>query len=150
MLDNQALDESQRYQYRVYRWYVCHCWQVACEHDADSNRVSGDLDAWKEHIRAGHSIKVGVRQLFGIQNDDPSGPDHISFLDIMQPLIQDGHVGANSDFILSGAPQWPFTWRDGLAVGMVWPWSSGEMVCHLVEPGNDRPPCDAVAGGRRS
>jgi hypothetical protein len=53
----------------------------------------------------------------------------------MQPLIKDGHVGANCDFILSGAPQWPFSWRDGLAIGMVWPWSSGEMICHLVEPG---------------
>ena len=135
MLDNRALDESQPYQYGVYRWYVCHRWRVVYEHDADGNRVSGDLDALKEHIRAGHSIKVGVRQLFGIQNDDPSGPDHISFLNIMQPLIQDGHVGANCDFILSGAPQWPFTWRDGLAVGMVWPWSSGEIICHLVEPG---------------
>jgi hypothetical protein len=135
MLGNRTFDESQPYQYGVYRWYVCNRWRVVYEHDADGNRVSGDLDALKEHIRGGHSIKVGVRQLFGIQNDDPSGPEHISFLDIMQPLIKDGHVGANCDFILSGAPQWPFTWRDGLAIGMVWPWSSGEMICQLVEPG---------------
>jgi len=135
MLDNRTFDESQPYQYGVYRWYVCNRWQVVYDHDAEGNRVFGDLETLKEHIRAGHSIKVGVRQLFGIQKDDPSGPEHISFLDIMQPLIKDDHVGANCDFILSGAPQWPFSWRDGLAIGMVWPWSSGEMICHLVEPG---------------
>ena len=54
----------------------------------------------------------------------------------MQPLIENDHVGANCDFVLSGAPQWPFTWKDGLALGMVWPWTSGEIVCHFAEPGH--------------
>jgi hypothetical protein len=136
MLDNRTFDESQPYQYGIYRWYVCRRWRVVYEHDANGNRLSGDLEQLKEHIRAGQTLKVGVRQLFGIQDDNPIGPDHISFLDIMQPLIKEGHVGANCDFILSGAPQWPFTWQDGLAVGIVWPWSSGEIICHLVEPGH--------------
>jgi hypothetical protein len=135
MLDNQTFDESQGYPYGIYRWYVNDRWRVVYEHDAEGNRVSGELDDLKEHIRAGRSIKVGVRQLFGIQDDDPSGPEHISFVDIMQPLIKDGHVGANCDFILAGAPKWPFIWRDGIVLGIVWPWSSGEMISHLAEPG---------------
>ncbi|MBM81657.1 MAG: hypothetical protein CMJ78_13845 [Planctomycetaceae bacterium] len=136
MLDNQRFDESQAYPYGIYLWYVCDRWRVVYEHDAEGNCVAGDLDELKEHIRAGRSIKVGVRQLFGIQDDDLSGPEHISFLDIMQPLIKDGHVGANCDFILAGAPKWPFTWENALSLGMVWPWSSGEMIAHLTEPGH--------------
>jgi len=54
----------------------------------------------------------------------------------LKPLIKDGHVGANCNFILAGAPQWPFAWKDGLVVGMVWPCSPGELICHLVEPSN--------------
>lgn len=119
----------------VPRWYVCDRWRVVYEHDADGQPISGDLDELKEHIRTGRSVKVGVRQLFGIQEDDSSGPEHISFLSVVQPLIKDGHAGANCDFILAGAPRWPMTWKDGLDLGMIWPWSSGEMICHLVEPG---------------
>ena len=136
MLDNQTFDESQAYPYGIYRWYVCDRWRVVYEHDVEGHQVAGDLDELKEHIRAGRSIKVGIRQLFGIQDNDSGGPEHISFLDIMQPLIKDGEVGANCDFILAGAPEWPFTWQDGIALGMVWPWSSGEMISHLAEPGD--------------
>ncbi len=136
MLDNLTFDESQAYHYGIYRWYVCDRWRVVYEHDAEGHRVAGDLDELKECLREARTLKVGVRQLFGVQDDDPSGPTHISFLSVMQPLIKNGHVGANCDFILSGAPQWPFLWKDGLAVGMVWPWSSGEIICHLVAPGH--------------
>ena len=136
MWDNRTFDETQPYAYGIYRWYVCDRWRVVYEHDGNGNPVIGDLDELKEHIRAGHSLKVGVNQLFGLQSDHPSGPEHLSFLDIMQPLIKDGHVEANCDFILTGAPQWPFRWEDGLMLGMVWPWSSGEIICHLVEPGH--------------
>jgi len=135
MMDNATFDEPQPYAYGIYRWYVCDRWQVVYHNDSAGNRVSGDLDELKEFIRRGRSIKVGVKQLFGLQNDDVGGPKHISFLSIMQPLIKDGHVGANCDFALSGAPQFPFSWKDGLSFGAVWPWSSGEIVCHLVAPG---------------
>ena len=54
----------------------------------------------------------------------------------MRPLIQNGHVGTKRDFILSGVPQWPLPWNDSLAVGMIWPWSTGEIICDLVEPGH--------------
>ena len=136
MLDNATFDESQPYKYGIYRWFICDRWRVVYEHDADGNRVTGDLEELMHCVRQGRSIKVGVRQLFGIQDDDATGPAHVSFLNVMQPLIKDGDVGANCDFILSGARQWPFTWRDGLAVGMIWPWSSGEIICHLVQPGH--------------
>ena len=136
MLDNTTFDEPQPYAYGIYRWYVCDRWRVVYEHDAEGNQISGDLKELKELIRAGRTVKVGIRQLFGVQDDDLSGPTHVSFLSIMQPLIKDGHVGANCDFILAGAPKWPFSWKDGLSVGMVWPWTSGEIICHLVEPGH--------------
>lgn len=136
MLDNATFDENQLLPYGVYRWFVRDCWRTVYEHDENGNALSGDLNELQECIRNGCSVKVGVKQLFGIQNDDPTGPEHISFLNIMQPLIKNGEVGANCDFILSGAPQWPFAWKDGLVVGMVWPWSSGEIISHLVEPGH--------------
>ena len=41
MLGNRTFDESQPYQYGVYRWYVCNRWRVVYEHDADGNRLSG-------------------------------------------------------------------------------------------------------------
>jgi len=135
MLDNQTFDESQAYPYGIYRWYVCDRWRVVYEHDAQGNRVSGNLGELKQCVREARTLNVGVRQLFGMQDDDPSGPQHISFLSIMQPLIENDHVGANCDFILSGAPKWPFTWKDDLAVGMVWPWTTGEIISHLVKPG---------------
>lgn len=135
MLDNTVFQEPQPYSYGIYRWYVCRRWRVVYEHDDQGNPVDGDLDELRELLRAGRTLKVGVRQLFGIQQDDPSGPDHIAFLDIMQPLIEDSQVGANCDFILAGPPRWPFSWQDGLVVGMVWPWTSGKLICHLVEPG---------------
>ena len=136
MLDNRTFDESQAHAYGVYRWFVCDRWRLVYENDADGNCLCGDLDEFKECVRQGRSLKVGVKQLFGIQNDDSSGPRHVSFSSVMQPLIQDGHVGANCDFILSGAPRWPLVFKDGLALGMVWPWSCGEIVCHLVRPGH--------------
>ncbi len=136
MLDNATFDETQQYPYGVYRWYVRDCWRVVYEHDAEGNGVAGDPDELKECVRTARSLKVGVRQLFGAQNDNTNGPQHTSFLNIMQPLIENDHVGANCDFVLSGAPQWPFTWKDGLALGMVWPWTSGEIVCHFAEPGH--------------
>ncbi|MCH2213108.1 MAG: hypothetical protein MK110_17520 [Fuerstiella sp.] len=136
MLDNVTFDESQRYQYGVYRWFTCDRWRVVYENDADGNCVAGDLDELMHCVRHGQTVKVGVRQLYGIQNDDPGGPAHISFLSVMQPLIENDHVGANCDFVLTGAPQWPFTWRDDLRVGMLWPWTSGRIVCHLVRPGH--------------
>ena len=135
MLDNATFDETQRYRYGIYRWFTCDRWRVVYENDAEGNSIAGDLDELMECVRNGLTIKVGIRQLFGIQDDDPGGPAHISFLTVMQPLIQDGQVGANCDFVLSGAPQWPFTWRDDLRIGMLWPWTSGEIICHFVAPG---------------
>ena len=135
MLDNAIFDETQQYQYRIYRWFTRERWRVVYENDADGNCVAGDLDELMYSVRNGLTIKVGVRQLFGIQDDDPGGPAHVSYLTVMQPLIRDGHVGANCDFVLCGPPDWPFTWRDDLSIGMLWPWTSGEIVCHLVRPG---------------
>ena len=136
MLDNATFNESQPYKYKIYRWFTCNRWRVVYENDADGNCVAGNLDELMHCVRHGQTIKVGVRQLFGIQEDDSSGPAHISFLTVMQPLIKNGRVGTNCDFVLSGAPQWPFTWQDDLRVGVLWPWSSGEIVCHLVKPGH--------------
>lgn len=135
MLDNVTFDESQRYPYGVYRWFVCDRWRVVYEHDETGACLEGDLEELKSCVRQGRTIKVGVRQWFGVQDDDTSGPAHTCFLDTMQPLIENDQVGANCDFVLAGAPCWPFAWQDGLVMGMVWPWTSGEIVTHLVEPG---------------
>lgn len=135
MLDNVTFDESQQYPYGAYRWFVCDRWRVVYEHDEEGRCLAGDLEELKSCVRHGQTLKVGVRQWFGVQEDDPSGPLHIAFMSTMQPLIEAGQVGANCDFVLTGAPRWPFTWKDDLALGMIWPRTSGEIACHLVKPG---------------
>ena len=134
-LNHETLDESSTYPYGIYRWFTCDRWRLVYEHDAEGEAKTGGLEELKEHVRQGRSIKVGIRQLFGMAQDTVSGPEHISFVTTMQPTIQDGHVRSNCDFVLTGAPRWPFTWREGLHVAMMQPSSSGEVVCFLVEPG---------------
>ena len=135
MLDGSIFDEKQTYAYGVYRWYVCDRWRVVYEHDEQGQPVAGDLDALHEAIRAGRSMKVGVRQFHGLATDDTSGPEQVSFLGVMQPLIFERHAGANCDFVLDCAPKWPFELAEGIQVGMIWPKTSGEIICHLVRPG---------------
>jgi hypothetical protein len=136
MPDNQVFDESYTYGYGIYRWYVCDRWRSVFEHDAEGNKISGDLEELCELVRQGRSIQVGVRQLFGLAADDDSGPEHTSFLSTMQPLIDNGQVQSNCDLVLVGGPCWPFSWDDGLHLGMMRPSTSGEIVCYLVRPGH--------------
>ncbi len=136
MWGDVRVDESQAYSYGVYRWFVCDRWRTVYEHDADGNRVRGNLEKLKEHVRQGHSVQVGIRQLFGLAEDIPDGPAHISYVTTMQPVIRNGHVESNCDLVVVGAPAWPFTWRDGLHVAMMLPSTSGEILCFLAEPGN--------------
>ena len=98
--------------------------------------MHGNLEELKEHVRRGHSVQVGVRQLFGFAEDAMDGPSHISFVTTMQPVIRDGHVQSNCDLVVIGAPKWPCTWRDGLHVAMMLPSISGEVLCFLAELGN--------------
>ena len=109
MWDDVALDESQAYPYGVYRWFVCDHWRLVYEHDAEGRCVFGNLEELKEHVRQGHSIQVGIRQLFGLAEDDVNGPSHISFVTTMQPVIRNGHVHFNCDLVAVGAPKWPCT-----------------------------------------
>ena len=133
--DSTVLDESDDYPYGIYRWYVCDRWRPVYEHDAAGTAVSGDLGELREMVREGRSIQVGIRQLFGLAADDASGPAHTCFLTTMQPLVRDGQVESNCDFVLVGAPQWPFTWEDGLHLAMMQPSTTGEINCYLVRPG---------------
>ena len=135
MSDNTVLDESKAYPYGTYRWYVCDRWRLVYEHDTCGTALSGDIDELKELVRQGRTIKVGIHQFFGLADDCAAGPEHICFVDTMQPLIERGHVQSNCDLVLVGAPRWPFTWQDGLHVGMIKPSTSGEVLCFLVEPG---------------
>ena len=135
MLGDVTLDESATYPYGIYRWFICDRWRLVYEHDADGNRVRGDLEDLKEHMRLGRSIKVGVRQLFGLAQDATDGPSHTSYVATMQPVIQDGHVQSNCDFVVVGAPLWPLSWKDGLHMAMMRPSTSGEILCFLAEPG---------------
>jgi hypothetical protein len=129
------LDESQAYPYGVYRWYTCDRWRLVYEHDEHGNAIGGNLDELMENIRAGHTIQVGIRQLFGLASDDTGGPSHTSFVTTMQPVIRDGHVESNCDFVVIGAPRWPIQWNEGLHMAMMQPSTSGEILCFLAEPG---------------
>ena len=135
MLGDKTLDESNAYGYGIYRWYICDRWRLVYEHDEHGNPVSGDLEELVDLVRQGRTIQVGIRQLFGLAQNDQTGPDHISFLTTMQPVVTDGQVSSNCDLVLIGAPQWPFTWSDGLHAAMMLPSTTGEFVCFLAEPG---------------
>lgn len=130
-----ALDESQTYPYGVYRWFVNDRWRPVYEHDAAGRPLDGDLEELKTHVRDGRTIQVGIRDLFGLADDVTDGPDHISYLTTMQPVIMDGHVQSNCDLAVIPAPKWPISWKDGLHIAMMLPATSGEMVCFLAEPG---------------
>lgn len=131
-----TLDESKSYPYGVYRWFVNDRWRLVYEHDAQGNKISGDLDALKAYVREGRTIQVGIRQLFGLVQDHIDGPEHVSFIRSMQPLISQDHVQSNCDLVVVGAPIWPFTWKDGLHIAMILPSTSGAMVCFVTEPGH--------------
>ena len=135
LLGDRAYDVSTRGSYGVYRWFVCDRWRLAYEHDESGNRLAGSLDDLQECVRAGQSIRVGVRQLFGLSEDEVDGPAHHGYLTTMQPMIQDGHVLSNCDFVLIGARKWPFEWSDGLHMAVMQPSTSGEFPCFLAEPG---------------
>ena len=128
-------DASDTYPYGVYRWFVCDRWKVVYENDANGNPIIGDIKELMVNIRNGNTIKVGVRQLFGLADDCTAGPEHISFLHTMQPLIDTGEVMPNCDFVLIGAPRWPFNWKSGVHVAVMRPSTSGIVECYLTQPG---------------
>ena len=130
-----ALDEGQAYPYGIYKWFVSDRWRVVYEHDAAGKAIAGDLDELKMLVREGRTIQVGVRQLFGLVEDDLSGPEHISFAATMQPLISDGQVQSNCDLVVIGAPKWPIVWRHGVHIAAVKPSTSGELLCFAAKPG---------------
>jgi|GEM_PF-591603 hypothetical protein len=135
LLGDRALDVSTKGNYGIYRWYACQRWRTVYEHDADGRALAGDLDELIDCVRTGRTIRVGVKQLFGLEEDEAGGPAHTCFLSTMQPLVQDGEVRSNCDFVLVGAPRWPFAWKDGLHMAVMQPSTSGEMLCFLAEPG---------------
>jgi hypothetical protein len=135
MLNGEVLDESDTYPYGIYRWFVCDRWRLVYEHDENGNRLFGDLEELKAHVRQGRTLQVGIRQLFGLAEPATPAPEHISFLTTMQPVIQQGHILSNCDLVLIGPARWPFTWEEGLHVSFLQPSTSGEVICYLAEPG---------------
>ena len=114
---------------------MCDRWRSVYEHDAEGNCIRGDLDELKEHMRTGRTVQVGIRQLFGLAEDNDSGPEHVSYVASMQPIIKDGHGRSNCDLVVFGAPKWPFTWKDGVHLAVMRPETSGNILCFIGEPG---------------
>ena len=134
-IDDSWHDASDTYPYGIYRWFICDRWRLVYEHAADGETVFGDIDELKEHVRMGRTIRVGIKQLFGLADEVTDGPAHTSFLTTMQPLIDGGHVQSNCDLVLVGPPQWPFDWKGGVHVAMMRPSTTGEVECYLTQPG---------------
>lgn len=130
-----ALDEGQTYPYGIYKWFTCDRWRVVYEHDATGQAIAGDLDELKMLVRQGRTIQVGIRQLFGLVANEQGGPEHISFLTTMQPVISGGHVQSNCDLVVIGAPRWPIVWQQGLHIATVLPSTSGALLAFVAEPG---------------
>ena len=87
MMGDGALDEGEAYPYGIYRWFTCDRWRLVYENDAEGNGLFGDPEELKECVRRSLKIQVGIRQLFGLEEDDTSGPAHTSFVTTMQPTI---------------------------------------------------------------
>ena len=98
--------------------------------------MTGDLEELKGLVREGRTLQVGIRQLFGLVDDRTDGPDHISYVSTMQPVIRDDHVESNCDLVVIGAPTWPITWKDGLHISTMLPSTTGQIICFAAEPGN--------------
>jgi hypothetical protein len=137
MLGDRVFDVSDMfpYPYKIYRWIVCDRWRLAYEHDAAGNRVAGDLADLREAVERGWSVRVGIRQFFGLADGGEPGPEHISFLTVVQPILEAEHVLASCDVAVSGPPRWPFAWKHGVHFGFVQPSTSGEMICYVAKPG---------------
>jgi len=135
-VSGELVNESQNYPYGEYRWYVRDSWRLVYEHDETGQRLSGDLEELKEAVRQGKTIQVGLRQLFGLSEDDSTGPRHISFLPTMQPLIMDDHVLANCDLAVIASPEWSISWDAGIHIAFMRPSTSGEIECFLSKPGS--------------
>ncbi len=123
MLGDRAIDVSAESTCGVHRWYVCRRWRSAYEHDADGNPVAGNLDDLMHCVRTGQTIRVGVRQLFGLNEDDDTGPAHTCFLTTMQPLIRDRRGGLLLIGLLNGLLPCGLVYMGlvaSLATGGVW------------------------------
>ena len=91
-------------------------WALSLEQNRDAEVTNGRIAGTAEAVRRGPDLRLfliarGYEETLYFQQ-------------------------TNCDFILAGAPEWPFTWKDGIALGMVWPWASGAMISHLAESGH--------------
>eukprot|EP01045_Picozoa_sp_COSAG04_P017359 COSAG04_NODE_1530_length_6451_cov_2.039830_1_plen_341_part_00 len=124
-LDESNYDPQTPANYDVYRWFVRDRFRTVFEHDASGAVVSGSKEELKECVRAGLTIRVGIWQLSGLEEDEDeegdsgsgsgsssgsssgsdsaSGPAELTFLETSQPFMPVAHEGSRSFFGREGA-----------------------------------------------
>jgi len=136
--DNTCVEVDRPAPYDVYQWWINDHWQTVYENDDQGHPVSGDLEELKRSVRSGESVRLGVRDLFGLVEDVRPSHSTISFGSTMQTLIRNGHIQATSDVMAIGKPSWPIRWADGLHIATIRASTSGEMVCFVASPDDMR------------
>ena len=163
--DGSALDESNRdppANYDLYRWFIRDRYRLVYEHDADGVALNGSKDELKAAVRAGQTIRVGIWQLSGLQDEhEESGAggrrpgvakeEELSFLETTQPTIpiankesrsyvgHDGHAGevnlaCDPVMIPAATATWPLDFREGLSIASLVPATSGNILAFISTP----------------
>ena len=91
--------------YRIYRWFICDRYTVCYEHDSHGNPLAGSIDALRDAVRGGLSIKVGLLGIAALSSNHMTQgqpklwtDNSVTFLPSLQPVIKsDGSVCMNTD-----------------------------------------------------
>jgi len=132
--DNSCVEVDRQAPYQVYQWRINDRWRKVYENDDQGRWVSGDLEELKRSVRRGETVRLGVRDLFGLVEDERPSAPAISFGTTMQTLIRNGHIQAASDVMAIGKPIWPIRWAHGLHIARMRASTSGELVCFVASP----------------
>ena len=96
--------------YDLYRWYVRDCWDLLYEHDEQGRALNGSPERLRAAIRDGLGLKIGIKNLFGLDDTDSKGPEHWVFL---PGILHLNYLGSSRPIT--------FTTRRLVVVSATWP-----------------------------
>lgn len=132
--DGRTENVSQAYPYGIYRWFVGKPWRTIYTHDEQGKPAAGSLGALMGAVRQGHHMRVAIRNLFGLDNENLAGPDHWAIVDIAQPCIADGHVAGTTEAILVMAASRPLDFSKPYFPGYALARTTGVVDMYLSSP----------------
>ena len=70
------------YDFEVFKYYVCNCWQEVLCHDAEGRPRSGSVEALASAFSDGRAVKVGITGLCSDLADEDSRLEHEVFIEL--------------------------------------------------------------------